>query len=594
MHWLSLLLTFQQALWIDVPFIQQDKNGCGSASIWMVMMYWQPDAVVNVDEIQRQLYSQEAGGIHAKDMARYFESQGYRTFAFQGDWADLKEHVSKGRPLIVCLERNRSGVPLHYVVVAGVDDIQNLVLVNDPAQRKLLSMSRVEFEQAWRATGNWTLLAVPEVGLASKAFREENLSGAREHLTAALRVNPSDAYVNDFLGTVYFLQNNTEAALKYWNRAGKPAIDNIRIDPPLRTDPILLDRAFTFSRGSILRLSDFEETQARLTALRVFSRYRMELSPTENGRFDITLRGAEKTGISPWSWARGLPFQSINPEFSNIASKGINVGSTLRWDRNKRRAFIFFDTPLKGDPRWGLHLDVDGRDETWTSAPEDFRMRKIQAAAEIRSFASGRWSWTSGASVSGRTFSNGFSGGVELKYSGLIKRTVIRDAADHLAVDSSASIEAGKLFRSAPIHFAKLVTATSLRWRSVTSQVRIGGDIGEVPFDERFTIGLDRDSDLWMRAHPATVDGRKNALNTTRSFILTNSDFQRVLSNSGWFRLSSGPFLDAGKSSISPGWMVDTGIELRLSILSSFEINLSYGKSLTDHNHTLFVREHGL
>jgi len=308
MLWLSLLLTFQQALWIDVPFIQQDKNGCGSASIWMVMMYWKPDTAVNVDDIQRQLYSQEAGGIRAKDMARYFESQGYRTFAFQGDWADLTEHVSKGRPLIVCLERNRRGVPLHYVVVAGVDDMQNLVLVNDPAQRKLLSMSRAEFEQAWLATGNWTLLAVPEVGLASSAFREENLSGAREHLTAALRVNPSDSYVNDFLGTVYFLQNNTEAALKYWNRAGKPAIDNIRMDPPLRTDPILLDRAFTFSRGSILRVSDFEETQARLTALRVFSRYRMELSPTENGRFDMTLRAAEKTGINPWSWARGLSF----------------------------------------------------------------------------------------------------------------------------------------------------------------------------------------------------------------------------------------------------------------------------------------------
>ena len=594
MHWLSLLLIFQQALWIDVPFIQQDKNGCGSASIWMVMMYWQPDAAVNVDEIQRQLYSQEAGGIHAKDMARYFESQGYRTFAFRAEWADLKEHVSKGRPLIVCLERNRRGVPLHYVVVAGVDDMQNLVLVNDPAQRKLLSMSRAEFEQAWRATGNWTLLAVPEVGLASSAFREENLSGAREHLTAALRVNPSDEYVNDFLGTVYFLQNNTEAALKYWNRAGKPVIDNIRMDPPLRTDPILIDRAFTFSRGSILRVSDFEETQARLTALRVFSRYRMDLTPAENGRFNMTLRAAEKTGISPWSWARGLPFQSINPEVSNIAGKGIHVGSTLRWDRNKRRAFIFFDTPLNGDPRWGLHLDVDGRDETWTSGPADFRMRKIQAAAEIRSVPSGRWSWTSGGSVSSRTFSNGFSGGVELKYSGLIDRTVIRDPVNHLAVDSSVSIEAGKLFRSTPIHFAKLMTATSLRWRSVTSEVRMGGDIGELPFDERFTIGLDRDSDLWMRAHPATVDGRKNALNTTRSFILTNSDFQRVLSNWGWFRLSSGPFLDAGKSSISPGWMVDAGIEFRVSILSSFEINLSYGKSLTDHKHTLFVREHGL
>jgi tetratricopeptide (TPR) repeat protein len=594
MRWLSLLLTLHQALWIDVPFIQQDKNGCGSASIWMVMMYWQPDAVLNLDEIQRQLYSQEAGGIYAKDMTRYFESHGFRTFAFRGEWADLEEHVSKGRPLIVCLERNSRGVPLHYVVVAGIDGPQNLVLVNDPAQRKLLSMSRAEFEQGWRATGNWTLLAVPEIGLASKAFREENLSEAQEHLTAALRVNPSDAYLNDFLGTVYFLQNNTEAALKYWNRAGKPAIDNIRIDPPLRTDPVLLDRAFAFSRGSTLRLSDFEETQARLTALRVFSKYRMDLSPGENERFDLTLRAAERAGISPWSWARGLPFQSIDPEFSNIAGKGINVGSILRWDRNKRRAFIFFETPLRGDPTWGLHLNVDGRDEIWTNVLEDFRLRKVQAAAEIRSIPSGRWSWTSGASISSRTFTNGLSGGIELKYSGLIKRTVIREPADHLAVDSSFSIEAGKLFRSTPIHFAKFVTGTSLQWRSVTSQVRIGHDVGDVPFDERFTIGLDRDSELWMRAHPATVNGRKNALNTTRSFILTNSDFQRVLSNSGWFRLSSGPFLDAGKSSISPGWMVDTGIELRFSILSSFEINLSYGKSLTDHNRTLFVREHGL
>src|SRR5262245_893454 len=596
MRWLSLLLTLQQALWIDVPFIQQDKNGCGSASIWMVMMYWQPDAVLSVDEIQRQLYSKEAGGIYAKDMVRYFESHGYRAFAFRGDWSDLENHISKGRPLIVCLERNSRGVLLHYVVVAGIDDAQNLVLVNDPAQRKLLSMPRSEFELTWRATGNWTLLAVPEVGLASKAFREENLPEAREHLTAALRVNPSDAYVNDFLGTVYFLQNNTEAALKYWNRAGKPAIENIRIDPPLRTDPVLLDRAFTFSRGSMLRVSDFEETQARLTALRVFSRYRMELSPAENERFDLTLRGAERTGISPWSWARGLPFQSINPEFSNIAGKGINVSSILRWDRNKRRAFIFFETPLDGDPRWGLHMDVDGRDEIWTNGTngqEAFRMRKIQAAAEIRSVPSGRWSWTSGASFSRRTFSNGLFGGVELKYSGLIKRTVIREPAYHMALDSSVSIEAGKLFRATPMNFAKLVNTTSLRWRSLTSQVRIGRDIGEVPFDERFTIGLDRDSDLWMRAHPATVDGRKNTLNTTQSFILTNSDFQRVLWNLGWFRLSSGPFLDAGRSSISPGWLMDTGIEFRFSILSSFEINLSYGKSLSDHNRALFLREHG-
>ncbi len=111
------------------------------------MKYWQPEAAVDVDDIQRQLYSSDAGGIYTKDMARYFESHGYRAFAFRGEWADLEEHVSKGRPLIVCLEPNGRGVPLHYVVVAGVNSPQNLVLVNDPAQRKLLTLARADFEQ---------------------------------------------------------------------------------------------------------------------------------------------------------------------------------------------------------------------------------------------------------------------------------------------------------------------------------------------------------------------------------------------------------------------------------------------------------------
>src|SRR5213593_3575194 len=199
MHWLSLLMTFAQALWIDVPFVQQDKNGCGSASIWMVMAYWNQAATPNVENIQRELYSKEDGGIFARDMEKYLQLRGYRVFPFRGEWSDLEEHVSKGRPLIVCLERNSRGVPLHYVVVAGVDPTQSLVLINDPAQRKLLSVSRAEFERSWQGTGNWTLLAMPEFGLASKAFREENLIETREHLTAALRVNPSDAWANDFL-----------------------------------------------------------------------------------------------------------------------------------------------------------------------------------------------------------------------------------------------------------------------------------------------------------------------------------------------------------------------------------------------------------
>lgn len=594
MRWLSFLLTFEQALWIDVPFIQQDKNGCGSASIWMVLKYWRPESVVDVDQIQQQLYSKKAGGIYAKDMARYFETHGYRVFAFSGEWSDLEEHVSKGRPLIVCLEPNNRGVPLHYVVVAGVDPVSNVVLLNDPAQRKLLSMSRAQFEQSWRSTGNWTLLAVPELDLASQAFREDNLAETSEHLNSALRVNPSDAYTNDFLATVYFLQNNTEAAIKHWNRTGKPQIENIRIDPPLRTNPILLDRALAFSRGSVLSLSDLEKTQARLSALGVFSRYRMDLSPVATESFDVTLRAVERAGSNAWSWARGLPFQSVNPEFSNIGGKAVNVGATLRWDSNKQRALVFLETPLGGNPAWGLRMKIDARDENWTSADGGFHMRKILAAAEIHAVPGGRWSWTSGGSLSSRRFSNSLAGGAELKYSGSVTRTFVREPLRHFNLDSSIAMEAGKLWAAKPVRFAKVVQTTSFRWRSVTSRLQLGKAIGHVPFDEHFVIGLDRDSELWLRAHPASVDGRKNASNTTRSFVLTNSDFQKSVFNTVWFDISAGPFLDIGRSSISPRWLADTGIEFRLNILESFGISLSYGKSLTGPHHSVFVRQLGL
>ena len=74
----------------------------------------------------------------------------------------LSHHLEKGRPLIVAVKPG-AHLPLHYVVVAGLDPDEHVVLLNDPAQRKLLKEDDSRFEQEWKATGHWTLLAVPEV-----------------------------------------------------------------------------------------------------------------------------------------------------------------------------------------------------------------------------------------------------------------------------------------------------------------------------------------------------------------------------------------------------------------------------------------------
>jgi ABC-type bacteriocin/lantibiotic exporter with double-glycine peptidase domain len=155
---------------IDVPFVAQTKDGCGSAAISMILQYWEyrvgQTATKSADpeRIQSALYSRAAGGIPASKMREYFRAAGYRAFAFQGNWSDLRRHVQEGRPLIVSLKASALLGPLHYVVVMGIDVERGYVYINDPAQQKSLRISREGFESEWNPTHNWTLLAVPQSG----------------------------------------------------------------------------------------------------------------------------------------------------------------------------------------------------------------------------------------------------------------------------------------------------------------------------------------------------------------------------------------------------------------------------------------------
>lgn len=154
------------AVWIDVPYVHQPREGCGAASLAMVMAYWaaQQHKAVGTEEdvaaIQQELYSPKDRGITAERMEQYLRQHGFKTFALSGTWNDLEEQLRKGRPLIVAL-KPRGQRELHYVVVDGIDSARGIVTVNDPAERKLLTRERTGFEKEWSATRNWMLLAVP-------------------------------------------------------------------------------------------------------------------------------------------------------------------------------------------------------------------------------------------------------------------------------------------------------------------------------------------------------------------------------------------------------------------------------------------------
>lgn len=154
-------------MWLDVPFVKQTEEGCGSAAIAMLLQYWSahgtaiPAGRADADAIQHLLYSRKAHGIYASDMQRYLEQSGFRVFVIRGEWSDLRQHLSLGRPPIATIQPAAKKAPLHYVVVTGMDWERAAVFLNDPARGKLLRVERAEFEKEWQATSNWMLLAVP-------------------------------------------------------------------------------------------------------------------------------------------------------------------------------------------------------------------------------------------------------------------------------------------------------------------------------------------------------------------------------------------------------------------------------------------------
>jgi uncharacterized protein YvpB len=148
---------------LDVPFVKQVREGCGSAAVAMVMQYWVRltpgiDAVAAAAERIDRALPPPSKGLSGDALRSYFEANGFSVFVFNGEIADLRDHLRKGRPVIVCLGPSRHG-ELHYVVVTGVD--RSDTILNDPARGKLIREPMSSFLREWRASGNWALLALP-------------------------------------------------------------------------------------------------------------------------------------------------------------------------------------------------------------------------------------------------------------------------------------------------------------------------------------------------------------------------------------------------------------------------------------------------
>ncbi|HWZ45362.1 MAG TPA: tetratricopeptide repeat protein [Candidatus Saccharimonadales bacterium] len=461
------------------------------------------------------------------------------------------------------------------------------------------------------------------VELAGVAFRLKRYNQATRYLHRALDLDPTDAYATDFLATVYFVQGNLEAALRYWNRIDKPFLDSLHTRPDLRVNPVLLDHAFAFSPTETLTLGELLATEARLHELEIFPRFRLELAARPDGKFDASLEGAERNG---WGNSTlegllnllgGLPYQQVSPEYFNIRGEAINLVSLLRWDAEKRRAQASLAGPFRRSPKWRFSLAADLRSENWdirdaaTSRPAvaSFNLRREEAEAEITRLVGGRLSWSAGLRMSRRDHRDVVAGailtpsllasGYQLVQTTRLRHDWLRLPEKRLNVSAEATSGAGRIFTAPSQSFARLQASLAPHWLPQARgndyetrwKLQAGGIWGQPPFDELFMLGLDRDNNLLLRGHTGIHRGRKGSAPLGRNYFLANWETDKELYKNGIVSLKMGPFFDTGRitGALAPEtgqWLYDAGAQAKIAVLG-IGITLSYGRDLR-HGRNVF------
>jgi hypothetical protein len=150
---------------LDVPFVRQQKEGCGPAVLSMLMEYWSEHGSPTSkpwtpSALYSRLYDSGVHGVTGESMARFLQEQDYLAFPFHGEWNDLTKNTELGRPVIVALAPKR-GQPLHFVLVVGMDELSSQAILHDPDRGSYLKEPHDRFLKQWNETGRWTLLAVP-------------------------------------------------------------------------------------------------------------------------------------------------------------------------------------------------------------------------------------------------------------------------------------------------------------------------------------------------------------------------------------------------------------------------------------------------
>jgi tetratricopeptide (TPR) repeat protein len=291
---------------------------------------------------------------------------------------------------------------------AGANDLPELQQGIAFAEQGDYSSAHKMLFEGWTRTRDPRFL--PE--LAGASYRLGDHQQAKKYLRQILDLRPNDRYANNFLGSLFLLEGNPEAGLKYWNRIGKPSIDQILVQPGTAVDAEILDRAMAAAPSSFLRVEDYLETQQRLEMMGMFKTNELLLKPHGNEeKFDLVFQSRVRKGTFDSKMqlaklaAQGLFTQTIKPEFVNLGGTSANLKSLFSWDEYRYRAYASLSLPFQNRPHQRIRVFTDARQETWQLG-SDLHLSRAELGMELQANASHRLRWSGGAKASFRDFQN--------------------------------------------------------------------------------------------------------------------------------------------------------------------------------------------
>lgn len=390
---------------LPVPFARQEKDTCAAAALAMVMGYH--GRAVSHDEVASALVEKELRGIRGSRLADFARERGMVAVAFAGDVGLLREHVGRGRPLILALDAGRGR--FHDVVVIGWDDARRSVIIHDPARGPSRAVALASLARKWKATGNWALLVQPageptaDSSGAGQAERPRNDSGydapvaeaiaagrsgdearAAAALERAIAIDPQrseaftergglrflqgrygeatedlrrslarheDAYARDLLAASLQLDGRELEALAAWNPLGQPTLGALEISGIAHTRDEVARREIGIEPGDLLTPGALRAARRRLEETGVFDRVTLRTAPAGDGRASLDVALAERHGLGrgvvdvALTTGVNLAWKRLRVRYANLSGTGVSLGGSWRWQENREELAVQLQWP---------------------------------------------------------------------------------------------------------------------------------------------------------------------------------------------------------------------------------------------------------